>query len=286
MKITRIGSRGYLASFDQPYMTNVYVIDGPEHLFVCDTFLGPKPIQDLLSALRRSHVDPKSVVVFNSHHHYDHVWGNMHFASSAIIAHVYCRDIMLQTGDRDLTEFSAHAQGKVVITPPNLVFTHRVSFPDEGVEFFHSPGHTSDSSSCYDSVDRFLFVGDNVESPIPYLNDDAFDTYISTLEFYMGLQWDSLITGHDPFITDKSLILSNLQYINDFKNLGIDSSALTTGELSRHYTNLTTVGRYLLAGGQKSEAEKYYKEAFHILESMGDSRSAKEQLDALRRELS
>jgi glyoxylase-like metal-dependent hydrolase (beta-lactamase superfamily II) len=193
---------------------------------------------------------------------------------------------MLLTGDRDLIEFKAHAQGKVVITPPNLVFTDRLLFPDEGIELFHSPGHTSDSSSCYDSVDRVLIAGDNVESPTPYLNDDAFDTYISTLEFYKGLQWDSLVTGHDPLILDKSLILSNLQYINDFKNLKIDSSALTTGELSHHYTNLTTVGRYVLAGGRKSEAEKYYKEAFHILESMGDNPSARGQLDALRRELS
>lgn len=283
MNIKRVGTRGYLATFDKPYLTNVYVINGSEHVFVCDTFLGPKPMQNLLSSLRKLHVINKPVVVFNSHHHYDHVWGNMHFPSSMILAHMDCRKRMEQTGKKDLVEFNQHAQGQVTVALPNVVFTDRVVFSDEQVEFFHSPGHTSDSSSCFDEIDKILFVGDNVESAIPYLNEPNLDSYESTLASYANTEWNSLVAGHDPLITDRSLLTRNLAYVKGFRDHAADLNDIASGDLSRHFTNLLTVCQVLVSQGKRSEAERYYDEAKHLLGSKRDDGSARALLDSLRK---
>ena len=40
MQVLKIGTRGLLFPFDNPYLTNVYVVIGKERLFILDTFLG------------------------------------------------------------------------------------------------------------------------------------------------------------------------------------------------------------------------------------------------------
>jgi glyoxylase-like metal-dependent hydrolase (beta-lactamase superfamily II) len=283
VKITKVGSRGYLAAFDLPYLTNVYVINGSKHLFLCDTFLGPNPMKDLLASLKKLRIDNKPVVVFNSHHHYDHVWGNMQFGSSMIMAHADCRNKMEQTGKKDLAEFSEHAQGQVSLVLPNVVFTDRVDFPDEQVEFFHSPGHTSDSCSCLDRVDKVLFVGDNVESSIPYLNEPDVDSYESTLEFYLNSEWKSLVAGHDPLISERSLLLSNLKYVKSFRDHTADLNGNASKDSSRHFTNLVTVCQGLVSQGKKLEADRYYDDAKYLLETRHGDAAARALLDNLKK---
>ncbi len=58
-------------------------------------------------------------------------------------------------------------------------------FAEEGVEFYFTSGHTEDSCSCFDHIDKTLFVGDNVESPVPHINELNVTAYVSTLEEYL-----------------------------------------------------------------------------------------------------
>jgi len=283
VKIQKIGARGRLVTFEKPYITNVYVIESDRRVFVCDTSVGPKCMEELTGVLSRKGMSGKPVVVFNSHHHYDHVWGNMSFPSSIILAHEECRRRLTETGENDLLEFKTHAQGDVKLKLPNMVFEDRVSFPDDEVVFFYSPGHTVDSSSCYDELDKVLFVGDNVESPLPYLNEPEFESYESSLETYLGLEWDTLIAGHDPPMSDDTLVLSNLLYLRSFRARGVDSSVIAARDLSRHCMNLTTIAEKLKSMGESGEALGYFNEAIRILESAGPSREVAEQLDRMRR---
>lgn len=52
MKVERVESRGYMFTWDDPYRTNVYAINGDKHLFICDTFLGNEPMEEALNYLR------------------------------------------------------------------------------------------------------------------------------------------------------------------------------------------------------------------------------------------
>jgi glyoxylase-like metal-dependent hydrolase (beta-lactamase superfamily II) len=87
MEYGRVGSRGHLFTWMEPYHTNVYVIDGHKHVFVVDTFLGPGPMEEVKARLAGEGVRGKPFVVFNTHADYDHYWGNQSFEGSTIVAH-------------------------------------------------------------------------------------------------------------------------------------------------------------------------------------------------------
>lgn len=216
MKVQDIGSRGVLFTFYEldGYPTNVYVIRGDHHTFVCDTFLGPECMEEITHHLRY-HYGETPYIIFNSHYHWDHVWGNCAFESAPILAHRLCRELMKEKGRRELDEHEEYEAGDVELILPSVTFTEQIEFRDEQVEFFYSPGHTEDSASCLDRKDKILFVGDNVEVPIPYLFSKDLRAYEETLENYLATEYDRMILGHGSS-PGRSVIQENLEYIRAF----------------------------------------------------------------------
>lgn len=215
MQVFHIGSRGIVFSFDlggSP--TNVYVIEGPRHRFICDTFLGPAAIEQVLSYCKARHGD-KEPIVFNSHAHWDHVWGNCFFPGSLIIGHTLCAREIPVSGESQLKEYGKYAMGEVRLVAPNVTFDSRLFFEEEGVEFFFSPGHTPDSASCLDRRDRILFVGDNLEEPVPYLFNGDLDSYRSSLLKYKMLEPIMIVAGHGE-LAAADLLDRNLRYVEQF----------------------------------------------------------------------
>ncbi len=215
MNVKEIGKRGILFTFYEldSYPTNVFVIRGKTHTFVCDTFLGPASMEEVKSYLRY-HYGENPFVVFNSHSHWDHIWGNCAF-QSIITSHSLCREAIKKEGESELQQYEEYKQGDVKIVLPNLTFKESIFFPDENVEFFYTPGHTVDSASCLDHEDNTLFVGDNVEAPIPYLFHRNLAEYVRTLQTYLDFRAFT-IPGHGVPCSE-SLILENLEYVEAFK---------------------------------------------------------------------
>lgn len=223
-KIERIGRRGLLFTFadldDLP--TTVYLIEGPKHWFVVDTFLGPeamKPVREAIERPRRI----KPVVVCNTHYHWDHVWGNGAFLNATIVSHRLTKEAMISRARAELEEFRSYQRGEVSIILPQLLFDDKLVFAEDGVEFFHSPGHTQDSSSVYDRMDGVLAVGDNVELPLPFLYENNLGQYLETLKKYLELDAKRIIAGHHTRVTPE-IIQSNIDYLWD----------LILGETDRH----------------------------------------------------
>jgi cyclase len=257
----KIGTRGILVSFDDPYYTNIYIIIGCEHVFVLDTFLGNDP----MSLVKKIIVDENSahlpIIIFNSHADYDHYWGNGAFENATIVGHDLCRKRILSEGKTALMEYASHKRGDVQIRPPAQTFRETLNFKDDRLFFFYTPGHTTDSSSCYDEVDKLLFVGDNIESPIPYMNQPNFDEYIHTLERYNDFQWKFLIAGHDPPLETKDLLNRNINYLDSFRKWSINLGALTKAELHRHIGhNLVTLREQLMEGEDRENFLKHLKD--------------------------
>ncbi|KEH97733.1 MBL fold metallo-hydrolase [Clostridium massiliodielmoense] len=217
MKINKISSRGYVFTFSElentefNCTTNVYLIDGYKHFFICDTFLGPKYMKKIIKFIEEN-LESKPIIVFNSHSDWDHIWGNCYFKNNFIISHVRCRENIKKNGQIELKKYSKFHDEDVKIVLPNITFKKGLNFNEDMVEFFYSPGHTECSASCFDEKDNVLFVGDNVESPKPYLTCNNKKDYEETLKKYIKINAEIIIPGHG-FITDNDLIVKNLEYI-------------------------------------------------------------------------
>lgn len=217
MDIKRIGNRGVLFTFYElgGLETNVYVVDGYKHIFIDDTFLGPLAMEKVGEYIALNFV-PKPLIIFNSHFHWDHIWGNCAFKGSIIISHEICRSEILKSGSNEIMEYGRHMMGNAELVCPNLTFSESLTFNEDGIRFFHSPGHTEDSSSMLDMEENILFVGDNIEFPIPYLNYNNLDRYMETIEGYLKMDGVKIIAGHCRDI-DSRLIAENMEYIRRFK---------------------------------------------------------------------
>jgi glyoxylase-like metal-dependent hydrolase (beta-lactamase superfamily II) len=277
MEFQRIGSRGLLFTWMEPYHTNVYVIVGPKRVFVIDTFLGPDPMADVAARLREEGVDGKPFVAFNTHADYDHIWGNQVFQNSLIVAHESALRRIRMQGEEGFKTYRDHMMGAVKLTPPNLVFRKKITFAEDGVEFFYTPGHTGDSSSCFDSVDGVLLPGDNLEAPYPYVNLLNLKEYVQSLEEYTRLDTKVIIAGHDPPQYDEALLEQNLSYIRGIASGHTDLNLMNQRQLCAHYPNAVRLAELYLEKADAKKAKGYYEEALNVLRLLEDNPENEEQ---------
>lgn len=221
MRINKVGSRGYVFTFDElkstefNCTTNIYLIDGNKHIFICDTFLGSKYMMKIKKFIDEN-LNDNPIIVFNSHADWDHIWGNCFYKDNTIISHIKCRENIKKYGLEEFYEFKVLHEEDMKIVLPNLTFKERLEFHEDQVDFFYSPGHTECSSSCIDKKDNIMFVGDNVESPRPCISWNKIDIYKNTLENYLKINASIIIPGHGD-ITDNDLVYKNLRYIKNIK---------------------------------------------------------------------
>lgn len=218
MKIIKVANRGLLFTFNElnkpPYncITNVYVIVGKNNFIICDTYLGKFYMKDIKQYLVNNYGN-KNYIVFNSHSHWDHVWGNISFKNSKIIAHNLCKENMVNESDEDIKNNIAFAKEEVKIILPNTLFSNSYELREEGLIFFYSPGHSNDSSSCYDIRDNVLFVADNIDDPFPsFICWDNLNEYLTTLENYLTYNAQFIVQSHGP-VTNNKVIKSCIDYL-------------------------------------------------------------------------
>jgi glyoxylase-like metal-dependent hydrolase (beta-lactamase superfamily II) len=236
MEIKNVGKRGTLFIFDDLGIpTNVYVINGKKHVYILDTYLGPD-IMEQVNQYIEQHYGGKPYIVVNSHSHWDHVWGNSLYTSSLIIAHEKCKEAMELEGLKKLQKHSEYKRGEVVLTYPNLTFTDKILFEEDQVLIYYTPGHSEDEISVLDLYDKVLFVGDNLERPIPFIMWKNLEKYIDTLEDYLKIDANIIIGGHTA-CEDKGLVEHNLNYVK--KVLCRDTAEFEVGEYADyHNTNM------------------------------------------------
>ncbi len=268
MQVTEVSDRGLLFTFDDPYIGNVYVVVGETSLFVCDTFCGPEPMRELMTQLSKRYSLPSRLIIFNSHADYDHIWGNCHFEGKLIIGHELCRKRVITEWENVLEKYSSHQRGNVFRLPPNMTFREKLDFAEEEIEFFHTPGHTRDSASCFDKRDRVLFVGDNIESPIPYINQMNIQEYKATLGGYLQADAKLILSGHDPPQDNLDLVRANLEYVTDFGRWTVDIGSLKDRARETHLMNVVRVADDVKEGEVTAEAILHYKAVKDALQSM------------------
>lgn len=244
MEIKQIGSRGIMITYQELLYTdyactsNVYLIHQPGEMVMCDTFLGPKIMEETFVQLNLDAADVTRVI--NTHSDWDHIWGNSFFKGADLICHDKYSELVTQTDSDDFAEIARFARGNVVIAVPDLTFDSRLRLGRIGVDIFYSPGHSKDSISIYDERDRVLVTGDNCEKPIPsYVERMLLKEHLETLNEYLEMDFQYIIPGHGEIMTREDLLL-NIQYLKDL--IAGDEEVLKKYEAEpfkmNHLTNL------------------------------------------------
>lgn len=238
MKISleKITSRNYLLKINININMNIndnfyiHVIKTEQEVIISDSFLGPdamKAVTDFI--VERFKINLTAITVFNSHAHHDHYWGNCYFESNKIISSNYTAEEI----DRNFLFFkkifSKQSLGKVLLKKPNTTFDKKLDLKNDKICFFYSPGHTLDSSSIYDYYDNVLYVGDNIDKDGPLIDTCDIKLYINTLEYYLKLDPDYIISAHAGLV-DRDIIQKHLIYLKKFEKKLFDLHALLPEE--------------------------------------------------------
>ena len=188
------------------------IILTPRLAIVVDTLTGPRDMDPVVEFLA-AEAAGRRVAVVNTHHHWDHVFGNAAFPGVDIIAQRACPRLMtaeLQSGDESLR--LPPSEG---VPLPNITFGDRLTYADEGetLHLIHTPGHTEDSLVVFLAQNRLLFGGDTVEWPLPnFCQRDGCEAWIKTLRQLKQLPVDLVVPAHGPAM-DKRIIDANERYV-------------------------------------------------------------------------
>lgn len=226
MRIEVINEHTKAFVFDElnGFDTAVFLINKPNRNYLIDTFCGADAMRSILSHIEQQEAR-KRLVVINTHHHYDHIWGNCLFEDRTIIAHKFCRRMIMDTWETQSKKHKKYIMGDNEMVLPNMTFRNILEFEDDGIEIFYSPGHTKDSISIFDKEQETLIVGDNLEKPLIYLEDHDLHRYLTTLEKYLDYQPRKITSSHSIELSLEDLEAS-IQYL---KNL-IEGKEIVFGD--------------------------------------------------------
>ena len=242
MDIQSIGNNStvYIYNNIEDYLTNVFFIEQESKIFIIDTFCGSESMSPILNRIKNS--DKKEVIIINTHFHWDHVWGNCSFKKNTIISHEKCRELLDESWEMQINKNKKYISGIAEKHLPNLLFKEKIIFQNDGIELFYSPGHTIDSISIFDHYEKILYVGDNLESPIIYVESPDIATYINTLENYLNYKPRNIFAGHTLNLTEKDIFqtIKYLENLSTGKNIYFESDYMR----KIHEENLRTIHKF------------------------------------------
>jgi cyclase len=210
--------------------SNAGFVAGERGVLVVDALFSPAAGRDLASAVAE-HTGKPALLLVNTHHHSDHVFGNQAFGAP-IIAHCLLAGELSRAAARDLSPESRAAWiaehpedrwlvDELEIRYPNVIFEDRllVDLPPRHMIVRHLGGHTLDSAIVDLPEDEVLFAGDLVfEGRTPYLLSAGFRATVTALRSLEQLGRRTVVPGHGA--------LCDIAYIQHFREF---LEALTGG---------------------------------------------------------
>lgn len=199
MKIEKIKNRSILFTNSIPagWDLNIHLIMGDKYNYIIDTGLGSSSIAPIKEYLKHNN---KPIIVINTHYHWDHIWGNSSLKNCIIISHKLCREMIEVNWEEMIQRNKKYLNGEVEMYLPNLIFEKELYFPEDKIRIVYTPGHTIDSISVIDEVEKVLNTGDNIGDSIDEIVPSIYcekDTYINTLLKYKDMNFDTCVSGHN-----------------------------------------------------------------------------------------
>ncbi|HEX5630116.1 MAG TPA: MBL fold metallo-hydrolase [Acidimicrobiia bacterium] len=188
--------------------------------------------------------------VINTHHHWDHTFGNQVFPDAALWGHERCAAAMRTQGEamrarvKELAPDHAATLDAVVITPPTLTFTTTatVTFGGTTVEMrYLGRGHTDNDIVISLPERGVLFAGDLIEQGAPPSFNDSYPLeWPATVEALLALAGGVVVPGHGATV-DAGFVTGQLDELQIVARLareryadGLD--AVAAAEMSGPYT--------------------------------------------------
>lgn len=203
-----LGPLGLPSSHNQGYMANSTVIIGDKGVILVDSGGTDEVGKHLAKAIAR--ITPKPVThIINTHHHGDHVLGNVAFKGAEVISSEQCKVLVEKTG-MEWVQIMENMVGRkfpnTIPVPAKLTFKDesRNSSSLQGVKMVfwvplgaHSPG----DMMVYLPDDRVLIGGDIlVNATMPAMRDGHIRNWVGALAKAREFDARTIVPGHGPLM--------------------------------------------------------------------------------------
>ncbi|MFW9923666.1 MAG: MBL fold metallo-hydrolase [Candidatus Thorarchaeota archaeon] len=228
MNFYKAGDHLYLFINDSYYKVVAGAMELPNKLIMIDTGTHIKRIREFREYVENE-TKKKFEILFLTHYHLDHTWGNQVFADCRIIATKSLLNKMLEMKktwtEKKIAEYIAKLDDPestrgLVITPPNEIASY-LEIADNGVKviFKQTGGHSDDSAYVYCPKYKILFAGDNLfRDMYPYGQDKTSnpDLMVKAYKEYLTLDVERFIPGHQDSC-EKQTIKKYIHFIEQLK---------------------------------------------------------------------
>jgi glyoxylase-like metal-dependent hydrolase (beta-lactamase superfamily II) len=187
---------------------NIGAVICPGGILLVDTRASHRQARDLQRSLTGFRLPVRWVV--NTHHHWDHTFGNGVFGYSAIWGHERCAAALADHGEQMRRSVVARAPehadefAEVVITPPAFTFAteSKVSFGGREVTLRHlGRGHTDNDAAVFIDDAGVVFAGDLIEEGAPPSFSDSFPLeWPDTTAALAAVSGGTVIPGHGAVV--------------------------------------------------------------------------------------
>jgi glyoxylase-like metal-dependent hydrolase (beta-lactamase superfamily II) len=202
---------------------NIGVVVGGERVLVIDTRSAPVQAREVIEDLRR--VTPLPWVVLDTHHHWDHVFGNAAFRPAEVWGHERCVARMLERSAAAIEEVGrvipslAAELAQVEVSPPDVTVGDedraRIDLGGRAVEVrYLGRAHTDDDVIAWLPEDGILFAGDLVEEGAPPAFGDAYPLeWPATDGSLVALGAASIVPGHGR-VVDEAFVREQMEELS------------------------------------------------------------------------
>ncbi len=229
--------RRYSTWGDEPFDQNIGVILGRDGLAVIDTRASHRLADEVRAEIPELTRLPIAAVV-NTHHHWDHTFGNARFLPSPIWGHARCAERVLADGDAMRSRVRSQAPqfgdelGEVVLTPPDQTFADvaTVDLGDRQLQLAYlGHGHTDNDIVIEVPDAGVLFAGDLLENDAAPSFGDAYPrAWAATVsERLLPLVKNAVVPGHGG-VGDRSFVAAQAADLAAMAELG---ARLADGDL-------------------------------------------------------
>jgi glyoxylase-like metal-dependent hydrolase (beta-lactamase superfamily II) len=166
----------------EPFDQNVGVVLAGDGMVVIDTRASYRLADELREELRALSRLPVAAVI-NTHHHWDHTFGNARFLPAPIWGHRRCAERVRDDGEAMRSRVASQAPeladelAEVVLTPPDRLFdgSATLDLGDRQLEMTHiGNGHTDNDIVIAVTDAAVVFAGDLLENEAAPGYRDAF----------------------------------------------------------------------------------------------------------------
>jgi glyoxylase-like metal-dependent hydrolase (beta-lactamase superfamily II) len=223
MRITEIKT-GVFACLMNNESANAGFVITERGVIVVDTLDTPERGRQLAAEIR-ARTEKPVLFVINTHHHYDHVFGNQAF-DAPVVANCALSGQLAQAVARDLSPLaiaawvSEHPEDRwladdLEVVYPNVIFEQRlvIDLPPTRLVLQHMGGHTPDTIVVDLPEQGVLFAGDLVfEGRVPFLRDAQIEKTLQALRQVQRLGARTIVPGHGA-LCDMTYVLRFRDYV-------------------------------------------------------------------------